>query len=360
MCFFAYAAKAKLEICFASETIALRRDLGYDMSVDLLVRNAGNSSITSIYVIYPRYVPESVEEGGPEPLVRDTTLSLLEENDPANRFLSAPTSIRQGAFAGGDWKLTLTFTEPNPDGSVIPLTTVYEGFVRGGSRIRPVDLKNQQEKDLLSPTGINSSLLQCVLDNPILSGESRWLRLSISASHVTENPRTPFGFFLDLVLDRLVHEYVIRGPINVRDDLLQKLASLIRSSSQQSVVKHAAAGLHERLEADLNSSSTTVNDWRLHIFPGFFRKLSRVECEGNIRQPGSAIGIEFPPGSGDIYRCYQARSGISGSLIGEVPGRFKFAFETKHRAPLLHSSILALGVIGSLGGLLCLVKEFLL
>lgn len=281
----------------------------------------------------------------------DDTPSLLEDKNPANRFLRNPVFKWRTA---DDGSILATFRQFDPSSSDGP--TEYNGHILGKSTITRDSSLTPVHLEILN--GVGLTLLECNLDYPLHPQDSRWLRWSLRIPAASTNPRTRFGYFLDWLLNQLMHEYTICGPTDVNLSLQQKLWGFMEtalSSGRQDERELALAAqvLLRQIHEGVQASPVKINDWQIHIFPAFFRRLFDIEYGGNLTVPSPAR-LEFPPGASDKERCYHCRSGTRCTSSGQQPGSFYLTFKARHPGRLIRLLI----TLGSIAGLVALGALF--
>ena len=348
MCFYIWASGTALEVSFAAEAIYLRANASYELRVDLLVKNCGADQVDRLHLIYPRSFNLSSLpfDEGLRAGFADETVSLGDRSSPSNRFFDPVYNVQRDGEDTQTTELTFSFLEPDASGKVKPQTIVYSGSLRGDSQLVAQNL-SPEENAVLAADGVDCSLLEYCLEAAIAPGESRWLRFRGKVRRVTDaGYSTRLTNALNLVVGRRESHYTIRGPIAVRDILLQKLEGFIRTTDDR-IAKATAEALLGALLADLQSASTLHKDWRIHIFPGRFRSLSSMVWQGNVTAPlrdSVAEGIEL----------YSSKTGSHHALYGQVPGDFIVAFKVQQPAFFLKG----LAIIAVVLGLAALVLPF--
>jgi hypothetical protein len=310
MCLYVYGEAISLVVSHAAETITLNRDRSNDILIDLLLTNAGDLPLSTFSIIYPRALQSNA--------FCDETARLLLIDDPSNRFRMA--RYRAETQARSDTRITLTYTD-RLSGKVLT------GNVYGESRIRPTQVPTRAQY-VLQASGVNFSLLDCSLALPIAPGEQRWFRWRVRVPDAPINPRTAWGYATDLLLfDRLIHQYLVKAPVDVRDLLLARLRAFISESASEieRELATAAQELSAKLSAALESSSTLIREWSITVLPGFFRSIRPINVEGGLVAAGSLL-THLPFGKHDLEPYSQWHYDAS---VSATP-HFSLFFEAKH------------------------------
>jgi|WetSurMetagenome_2_1015567.scaffolds.fasta_scaffold00788_6 hypothetical protein len=354
MCFYVFAPnKARIIIEYASESIILFAKGKSEVIADMLIRNDSDTLINELNVIYPNQFFKQIcdEDDGliKEGEYEDVTRTIMDTGsqfnwpykDPHNlmslRILENTTEELEEATIG--LKL-LELSQPHPlDPAEIQ---VYEGFLGGEITITPLDCLTPVQWALLQD--IDFSIFKAEFNPPIGAHSSRWVRwrfIGKSAAH-NYRRRRPWNLWHLRFTNRLHYEYQVQGSYDVKDRFMETLQFAKARIEKRAVTQHVHSEITElmnyfemaglkyppRDEKYLGVTNVAILDWRLHIRPGRFGRLTDIVMRDDIEIIGGLPNTVYE--SDKLYPVYEWKSGCN--VMATEPGKeysFALFFQAK-------------------------------
>lgn len=360
MCFFVCAPGKEICLEYVSEHIKLHKDGTSEVIVDINLRNASDSSIEELLLIYPNtffyFLKNKAEDklyaGYEDDRVADITETLPDTTSPHNWFYKGVgASLNPEYGTAGEMSITLSLPDPQ-DPADNSKDVIYTGVIGEQSELKLIDNLDTLDYLILDRSRFCPFRVELGEDF-VAPGVSRWFRWYFHgrASAINRLSRARKQLTQKLTNSQYFI-YEIWGPYDTRNRLRTFLRGALRNDAYHtredypaeyasSIRSRAQKLLRVLFDEGFDKPGTAVHslDWRIRVEPTQVGdRLTDPINQGHIAAAGGLSNLrekdgvyipyyEWKTGSRMTTNAGPGKEDIAGDSNGEY--HFSISFQAK-------------------------------